>query len=280
MLFISHNLGVISKMCDRVGVLYAGRLVEEGPVETVLQDPRHPVHRRASCAAFRAAACARITDGSTRSRVSCPSLGASIPGCVFADRCALADDRCHAEEPPLDRGRPRVTARVAFTTDRAREPAARGGRRPRAAGDRPRRDPARSRSTTWAKVFQQQGHDIHALVGVSASIWPGETLGLVGESGSGKTTLARTLLGIVAPTTGTVELDGRTLPPKYQKRSPDDLRALQIVFQNPDSALNRRHSVGRILLRSMKKLAGVGGAEAEQRVSRSSPTASGSPSAR
>jgi peptide/nickel transport system ATP-binding protein len=107
---------------------------------------------------------------------------------------------------------------------------------------------------------------VHALVGASSALWPGETLGLVGESGSGKTTLARALLGIVEPTTGTVELDDRALAPSFTKRSRDDLRALQIVFQNPDSALNRRHAVRRILLRSLRKLAGVSGAAAEQRL--------------
>jgi peptide/nickel transport system ATP-binding protein len=107
---------------------------------------------------------------------------------------------------------------------------------------------------------------VYALVGVTAAIWPGETLGLVGESGSGKTTLARTLLGIVPPTTGVAMLDGSALAPTYQKRSRDDLRSIQIVFQNPDSALNRRHSVQRILLRSMKKLVGVTGSTADARV--------------
>jgi peptide/nickel transport system ATP-binding protein len=116
------------------------------------------------------------------------------------------------------------------------------------------------------KVFRQHAHDVHALVGVSGAVWPGETLGLVGESGSGKTTFARALLGIVEPTTGAVSLDGRVLPPRFTTRSRDDLRALQIVFQNPDSALNRRHSVRRILLRSLRKLAGVTGRAADEQV--------------
>ena len=99
-LFISHNLGVISKMCTRVGVLYAGRLVEEGPVETVLQDPRHP---------YTVGLLRCIPRGGVRKdhgRLDTipgflPSLGAEISGCVFADRCALADERCHTDEPPL-----------------------------------------------------------------------------------------------------------------------------------------------------------------------------------
>jgi peptide/nickel transport system ATP-binding protein len=262
-LFISHNLGVISKMCDRVGVLYAGRLVEEGPVETVLQDPRHP---------YTVGLLRCIPRGGVRKDAGrldtipgfLPSLGTSIQGCVFADRCALADDRCRTEEPPMTDAAPGHIARC-FYQDRAR--------------DLPRQEASEIeiapidraavpllRLDDLGKVFQQQGHDIHALVGVSAEIWKGETLGLVGESGSGKTTLARTVLGIVGPSSGTVELDGRTLAPRFQKRGREDLRALQIVFQNPDSALNRRHAVGRILMRAMSKLAGVRGAEAERRV--------------
>ena len=262
-LFISHNLGVISKMCDRVGVLYAGRLVEEGPVETVLQDPRHP---------YTVGLLRCIPRGGVRKDAGrldtipgfLPSLGTSIQGCVFADRCALADDRCRTEEPTMTETGPGHVARC-FHQDRAR--------------DLPRQEASEidiapiDRAAVplfqlddLGKVFQQQGHDIHALVGVSAAIWKGETLGLVGESGSGKTTLARTLLGIVAPSSGTVELDGRTLAPRFQKRGREDLRALQIVFQNPDSALNRRHAVSRILMRAMSKLAGVRGAEAERRV--------------
>jgi len=258
-LFITHNLGVIAKMCSRVGVLYAGRLVEEGPVDTVLHDPRHP---------YTIGLLRCIPRGGVRKdhgRLDTipgflPSLGEELPGCVFADRCALADERCHAEEPPLETISTGHESRCWYH-ERAHE--------------LPREEaadielPPVDRTVAplvdldeLTKVFRQRGHEVHALTEVSVSIWPGETLGLVGESGSGKTTMARALLGIVPPTAGTATLEGRALPPRYQKRSRADLRALQIVFQNPDSALNRRHSVRRILLRSMKKLAGLGGQEA------------------
>jgi peptide/nickel transport system ATP-binding protein len=262
-LFISHNLGVISKMCDRVGVLYAGRLVEEGPVETVLQDPRHP---------YTVGLLRCIPRGGVRKdhgRLDTipgflPSLGEDIPGCVFAPRCALADERCHSEPPEIIGVAPGHLARC-FHHDRASE-LPRAEVADLALPPVDRGTAPLVRLDDLGKVFQQQGHDIHALVGVSTEIWKGETLGLVGESGSGKTTLARTLLGIVGPSSGTVELEGRMLAPKFQKRSREDLRALQIVFQNPDSALNRRHAVRRILMRAMSKLAGVRGAEAERRV--------------
>jgi peptide/nickel transport system ATP-binding protein len=193
-----------------------------------------------------------------------PALGAELPGCVFADRCALADERCHAEEPPL------------FTIERGHESRCWYHER---APHLPREEAADlelalvDRETAplvelqdLSKVFKQRGHEVQALTDVTAAIWPGETLGLVGESGSGKTTLARTLLGIVPPTAGSALLEGAELPTRYQKRSREELRALQIVFQNPDSALNRRHSVRRILLRSLKKLAGVSGHEADARI--------------
>ncbi|MGH3064966.1 MAG: ABC transporter ATP-binding protein [Gaiellaceae bacterium] len=262
-LFISHNLGVISKMCSRVGVLYAGRLVEEGPVETVLQDPRHP---------YTVGLLRCIPRGGVRKdhgRLDTipgflPPLGIELPGCVFADRCALADERCHVEEPPYYVVSPGHESRCWYH-DRARD-------LPRAMAadlELPRVDrsqPALVELDELTKVFKQRGHDVHALTGFSAAIWPGETLGLVGESGSGKTTLARTLLGIVPPTSGSATLERTTLPDRYQKRSQAELRALQIVFQNPDSALNRRHSVRRILLRSLRKLAGVSGRAAEERM--------------
>jgi len=262
-LFISHNLGVISKMCARVGVLYAGRLVEEGPVETVLQDPRHP---------YTVGLLRCIPRGGLRKdhgRLDTipgflPGLGDNLPGCVFADRCALAEEPCHTQEPPLETIVPGHRSRCWYH-ERAQ------------ALPRQEREhlelPAVKRAgeplvqlSALTKVFRQRDHDVHALTEVTAAIWPGETLGLVGESGSGKTTLARTLLGAVAPTAGTAALEGRALPVRYRKRSQADLRALQIVYQNPDSALNRRHSVRRILLRSLKKLAGIRGQTAESRL--------------
>src|SRR5581483_7653023 len=158
---------------------------------------------------------------------------------------ALADDRCRSEEPAITVVAPGHLARC-FHHDRART-------LPReAAADisLPPVDRAGEplvRFDDLGKVFRQRGQEVHALQAVTAAIWPGETLGLVGESGSGKTTLARTLLGIVGPTAGSVEFDGRSLAGTLSKRTADDVRSLQIVFQNPDSALNRRHTVRRML---------------------------------
>ena len=262
-LFISHNLGVIASMCDRIGVLYAGELVEEGPSQQILHDPRHPYSVGLLRCIPRPGA--RKDQGRLDTIPGfLPQLGAVIPGCVFADRCALAQDICVTDKPPLyDLGGrhsrchfhekaqelPRemaATLDIPRTLDRTQTPVL--------------------RVESLAKTFRQSGHDVHALADVTASLWAGETLGLVGESGSGKTTFARTLLGIIEPTAGTVELDGRQLPGLLGKRTQADVRAVQIVFQNPDSALNRRHSIRKLLGRTLKKLAGLTGKEAEARM--------------
>ena len=262
-LFISHNLGVIAKMCERVGVLYAGQLVEEGRVETVLHDPRHP---------YTVGLLRCIPRGGARKdrgRLDTipgflPNLGEIPPGCVFADRCALAQEICTSEPPPLVQLGGLHSSRCFFHEQAPELPRELAANVELPAVDRTVAPLIEIEAL--GKVFRQQGRPIHALDGVSAAIWPGETLGLVGESGSGKTTLARSLLGIVEPTSGSVELEGHPLAPRLGKRSRREIRALQIVFQNPDSALNRRHTIRRILLRSLKKLANLTGKPADARL--------------
>jgi len=251
-LFISHNLEVITKMCDRVGVLYAGRLVEEGPVQAVFDDPRHP---------YAVGLLRCLPHGGARKdreRLDTipgflPQLGADLPACVFVDRCGLAQEICHREEPAFfDIGGARHS-RCHFWEQAHELP-----RAAPAAGLRSSIDADSEpviRTEGMYKTFRQEGHDVRAVDDVSLVLRRGETLGLVGESGSGKTTLARALLGLTAADQGSViELDGRLLPTRIDKRDAEHVRALQIVFQNPDSALNRRFSVHRILSRALVKL--------------------------
>jgi peptide/nickel transport system ATP-binding protein len=182
-----------------------------------------------------------------------PQLGADLPACVFVDRCGLAQDVCRREEPPFfDLGGGRHS-RCHFW-EQAHE-------LPRAAPVAGLRSQVESdsapviRTEGMRKTFNQEGNEVRAVDDVTLALRRGETLGLVGESGSGKTTLARALLGLTAADQGSViELDGQLLPTRIDKRDADQIRALQIVFQNPDSALNRRFSVHRILTRALTKL--------------------------
>jgi len=255
-LFISHNLAVVAKMCDRVGVLYAGMLVEEGPTDSLFRDPRHPY----TVALLRCLP--RAGEHKDQNRLdtipgALPAPGARITGCAFAERCALADDRCRRELPPL--------------IDL-------GGRLSRChyhmnAGDLPRQTPAEVRLSlprkaempvlkidNLNKTFHSRDHALRAVADLSLSIEVGETLGLVGESGSGKTTFAKLLLGLLAPDAGgSISFDAKSLPPLLDERSDEQVKAMQIVFQNPDSALNRSHSIRHVIGRALKRLGGLSG---------------------
>ena len=264
LLFISHNLGVIARMCDRVGVLYAGELVEEGTAREVFDAPRHPY----TVGLLR---CIPRRDHLKGHGVLdtipgfLPAPGADVTGCVFADRCALAEDRCRTVPPPMypvgdDRGS------RCHLHQRAHE-------LPRSVPHPNELKPDTTtaapllRATGVSKTFRSSGTTVHALTDVDIEIRAGETLGLVGESGSGKTTLARVLLGIVeANDGGRVELDGQPLAGRTHDRSRDQVKAVQIVFQNPDSALNRRHTVRRLVGRALSKLAGLTGSARDQRL--------------
>jgi peptide/nickel transport system ATP-binding protein len=254
LLFISHNLAVIAKMCDRVGVLYAGELVEEGPARQVFDDPRHPY----TVGLLRCIP--RRGQRKDRDRLDTipgflPPPGHSLTGCVFAPRCGLARDRCRSESPPFfDVGELRA-ARCFYHEQAPELPRATPSSAPALATDGPGAE-----IVTVEKLSKTFPGGVQALAGVDLSVLRGETLGLVGESGSGKTTLARVLLGLTAPDQGSVvALEGKQLSPEARRRPREILRALQIVFQNPDSALNRRHSVRSLISRPLTRLGGLSG---------------------
>jgi peptide/nickel transport system ATP-binding protein len=259
LLFISHNLGVIAKMCDRVGVLYAGEMIEEGTARGVFNDPRHPytvgllrcIPRRDMLKAHRAL---DTIPGFL------PAPGVVPEGCIFADRCGLVQDRCRTETPPLYEAGPERRSRCHFheisqTLPRVMPPEL----EPDTGALSGQAEPL-IRAADVSKTFHMEGETIYGLVDVSMELRAGETLGLVGESGSGKTTFAKVLLGLTAPDRGAdIKLDGEPLPDTTARRSHVQEKAIQIVFQNPDSALNRRHSVQRLISRTLSKLGGYRG---------------------
>ena len=132
---------------------------------------------------------------------------------------------------------------------------------------RTRRDAPVLRALNVSKTFREGSQTVRAVDDVSLELAAGETLGLVGESGSGKTTLAKLLVGLLAPDAGArLELDGAPLPARVARRDDAQVKSLQIVFQNPDSALNRAHSVRYLIGRALAKLAALRGHERQARV--------------
>jgi peptide/nickel transport system ATP-binding protein len=262
-LFISHNLAVIARMCDRIGVLYAGRLVEEGATADIFKTPRHPYTAGLlRCLPQRG----RSKDVAPLATIPgfLPSAGEHGAGCVYAGRCVLVDDRCRKIDPGL--------ANLGGRSSKCHYPE-RSGEISSAEAHVARRQLAVATGAPIvelrdvSKTYGTQAHPVRALSNVSLEIRAGETLGLVGESGSGKTTLARSILGLVRPDGGSsIKLDGKQLAPGLTGRSQEQVKALQIVFQNPDSALNRSHTVFRMIGRTISRLTGLDGAARQQRI--------------
>ena len=260
-LLIAHNLGVIRTLCDRVGVMYAGKIVEEGDAAAVFEHPEHPytlgLLRSLPRHGIRKSQRALSTIPG-----NLPQIGTPLPTCVFVDRCPLADELCRTVVPPVVEVGPGRWTRC-HHRDRLGEivePAASAGQ-----------DTVHGQEVLnvddMSKTFHQSGHDVPALVKVNLELYDGETLGLVGESGSGKSTLAKTILGIERPDPGsTLELEEHALAPLSAQRPTDDKRSIQMVFQNPDSALNRGWTARHILQRSVSKLTGLKGKAVDERV--------------
>ena len=250
MLMISHDLGVLARACERLAVMYAGRLVETGPTAEVLDNPQHPYTRMLLQA--------RPSVRGPRS-LPAPIAGAPprpespVAGCSFAPRCPHAVERCSVVPALTERQPGRATA-CHFAGQLATADAASGGGDVVAAParthgehtpDGPLLAELRDVHVHFTPRRRAAGGAVRALDGVSLALRRGEILGVVGESGSGKSTLARTLLGLVKPTTGTLEIDGRPRSSRADLR--DMRRIVQMVFQDPYDTLDPRDTVATIV---------------------------------
>jgi peptide/nickel transport system ATP-binding protein len=256
-LLISHDLAVIGKMCERIGVLYAGRLVEEGATRDVFERARHPYTvGLLRCLPARG----RNKAGGPLDTIpgELPAPGTLAHGCVYAPRCRLADARCREHAPPphrMEAPHGEQMARCHYHERAIDLPFADAAHANGAEAKSPaaNTDPAVVlRAIDVSRTFGRGDEAVRALDSVSIELREGETLGLVGESGSGKTTLAKLLLGLHAPDPGgRVELDGAPLPPRVARRSAKQLEALRLVFQHPDASLNRALPVKRLIGRAL-----------------------------
>ncbi len=254
MLLITHDLGVVAENADRVGVMYAGELLEEGTRASFFAAPQHPYSRMLF------EALPRPGDGGRLVTIpgQVPKLDGTLQGCRFAPRCPHAVERCRREIPGWQvvagqRVRCHLAGQLAGAASReafAAAPAA------RPAAPLLQVDGLKVHFPIRRGLLQRTVGHVRAVDDVSFAIEAGRTLALVGESGCGKTTVGKALLRLIEPTAGEVVLDGEAIAASTLDRL---RRQAQMVFQDPFSSLNPRMRVADILLEGMDAL-GVGAA--------------------
>ncbi|MEW5889785.1 MAG: dipeptide ABC transporter ATP-binding protein [Pseudomonadota bacterium] len=255
MLLITHDLGIVAQIAHRVGVMYAGELVESAPRQAFFAAPRHPYARKLFAALprpeRRGAALDTIPGG-------VPPLTKVFKGCRFAERCPEAWERCHAEVPAWHEAGEGHGVRC-HLYDRG---SGIGNQRPAGAGERmvEQTMPARDADTPAKPLLEVRDLKVHfpirkgvfkrtvdyvkAVDGVSLELHAGRTLALVGESGSGKTTAGKAILQLLRPTAGRVRFEGQELTGLSSAQLRPLRSAMQIVFQDPYASLDPRMRVG------------------------------------
>lgn len=280
MLYVSHNLGVVAAVCDRVAVLYAGELVEDLTPQQLRGQPLHPYTQGLLGSVPRVGQRAGI-DPLLSIAGNMPRLDELPAGCVFAPRCPIALQRCNDVRPELEATLEGGLVRchrwreihAGEVSPRAARPAAASGQNGKLRGETALETKGLVKHFAVRRSLREMlgrtpSRVVHALDDVSLQVGQCRTLGLVGESGSGKTTAARCIVGLVERTDGEVSLFDIALAPGLDGRDAAVLRRLQMVFQNPEEALNPHRTVGDVLQRPLERLMGLTKQDARQQASR------------
>lgn len=280
-LYVTHNLGVIATICDRVSVLYAGELVEDATTRELFQRPLHPYTQGLLDSVPRL--------GDNKSSVTLQAIPGRIPslrerpaGCVFEPRCPLAIEIC-LERPPLETlpdGRQirchrwpeiqagEISSQIPPSLQQLLETDSQADDALPVLELKELKVHFDIRRSLGEVISRKSALKVKAVDGIDLNLGRGKTLGLVGESGSGKTTLARAVIGLEKATDGSMKLLDIPLPSGLNKRDKETLGHLQIVFQNPEEALNPYMSVGETLRRPLMTLRQMSREEADQEVNR------------
>ena len=254
-MLITHDLGVVARMAQRIGVIYAGELVEVASREAFFNRPQHP-YTQALFAALPEVSRRGLKLTTIPGQV--PALSAMPPGCRFADRCAQVMAQCRTVSPEWREVGNGHLVRCHWHGE------AKATEIPRHAITELNIEPGRPfldiadlkvHFPIRRGLLQRTIGHVRAVDGVSLAISAGRTLALVGESGCGKTTVGKALLQLIKPTAGSVKLGGNELVGMTPKRLRAARRDMQMVFQDPFASLNPRMRVGEIIAEGMTLLA-------------------------
>lgn len=268
-IFITHNLGVVARVSDQLCVMYAGQMVEKGPVTEIFRKPRHPYTMGLL------ASVPRLGESKAES-VLHPIRGRVPPPaerprneCIFAPRCDYATEKCHEACPGSIEVAPEHEARCIYAQETGTKPHTKKRHRrgvKRHVQARPESHKDDLLSFEDLKIYYpQESQSVVSLFGlgekkfvkavddVTVRLSKGRTLGIVGESGCGKSTLVKGIIGLEPVTDGDVEFLGMDITQPVSERDANLIQEMQMVFQNPDSTLNPSYSIGKQIARPIKR---------------------------
>lgn len=260
MVYVSHDLAVVAQMADRIAVMYAGRIIELGATGDIITRPKHP---------YTQGLLESIPDHLRPRRIK-PMRGISVgigqrpQGCRFAPRCEHHIDTCSEAVPTLEASGDRfvrclrvdeIQATSSVNTETWQSDANAG--------------PAILKVSGLRAVHTTRAERVVAAEKIDLKVAAGTCVALVGESGSGKTTIGRAIAGLHPDVeAGTINLGDEILAPTAQKRTREQCRRIQLVFQNPSDALNPKHTVLSSIARPAVRLRGISTGAAEAEVAR------------
>jgi peptide/nickel transport system ATP-binding protein len=267
LLLITHDLGIVARMAQRVAVMYAGEIVELAQREAFFRAPQHPYSQKLFAALpspQRRRGELAVIPGQV------PPLTRRFDHCRFAERCDFAFERCRAEAPGLLEPLPGHLARCHLREAGPAAPRTGVEQEASSSGADKRPGPVLLEVQDLKVHFpirrgilrRTVGH-VKAVDGVSFRLAEGRTLALVGESGCGKTTTGKAILKLIEPSGGEVRFDGQRISALSRAELRPRRSAMQIVFQDPYGSLNPRMRVADILLEGMRSL-GIGADDGER----------------
>jgi len=257
MMYISHDLGVIARVSDRVALMYAGEIVEDASAVEIFKSPAHPYARGLLESIPRLELA-----GIPNSMPGQPPIPGTLPGCSFAPRCPFATEICSSEPPDLSviHQTPHLVRchhhEKVLATDFSQEL-----KDVFHIIDHKTQDETAIELSDVDITYHYPGlidrirripEHPATVSGVTINVRRGETLALVGESGSGKSTIVRAISGLLPAKDGVIQFEDWDLTVNVDKRTTDLCKQVQLIFQNPDASLNPRHTVAEIIDQPLK----------------------------
>lgn len=251
LIYISHDMGVINKVSEKIVVMYNGEIVEEGPKAQIFEQPSHPYTRALINCMPRGGVVKENTKlntikGYVRRR------GLIEGGCPYADRCDARNETCEANY-----GMRAIQDDHRAACDRAYaqdiEETLQKKRIPRVRSAVSKQNKNILEIENLHKVYGSR-RKIYAVNGVDVTVDGGTVMGIVGESGCGKSTTGHMVAGLYKPTKGKMTFDKKDITIGWKKRDAETLKDIQLIFQNPGRSLNPSHTVEQIIGRPMKRL--------------------------